>query len=404
MKLEELKNKKVLILGFGREGQDTLKFLKKAFPKKKVAVADARFNKNYLKSVKRCDIVIKSPGIPIHLPRVERAFKEGKVTSQTEIFLQNCPGKVIGVTGTKGKSTTSFWIYQTLKNARLPVKLVGNIGKPALSHLLYAKPKDIFVYEMSSHQLYNLKKSPHVAVLLNIYPEHLDYYRSFKEYALAKANIAKYQRKRDWLIYNAGDKTCWSIARKSRAKKIAIRGSYYELNKAAVKAVAGIFGVKASIKFKELPHRLEFVGEFKKIRFYNDSLSTIPEVAIFALDCLGKDVQTMIMGGFDRGQNFESLAKRILSSKIKNVILFPRTGRKIWQQLRKLQKNKRAIAAFFVNNMRAAVKLAYECTGKNKICLLSPASPSFGIFKNYKERGGLFKKFVKLYGKKTRTP
>ncbi|TSC75687.1 MAG: hypothetical protein G01um101430_181 [Parcubacteria group bacterium Gr01-1014_30] len=390
----------ILILGFGREGKDTLKFLKKVFPQKTISVADAKLDKNYLKTIDNYDVVIKSPGVPIHLPEVEKAYKRSKVTSQTEIFLENCPGKIIGVTGTKGKSTTSFWIYQILKRAGFGVKLVGNIGKPALSHLLGAKPRDIFVYEMSSHQLYGLKSSPHVAVLLNIYPEHLDYYQTLKEYTLAKANITKFQKKTDYFIYNSLSETCRKIAKGSFAQKIPIRGRYYELNKAAAIAAALIFGARGCIKFKTLPHRLEFVGELGKIRFYNDSLSTIPQAATLALEHLGPDVETVILGGFYRGQEFGNLAKKILSSKIKSVILFPTSGEKIWQAILKYQRNPSAVNHFFVNNMADAVKLAYEHTGANKICLLSPASPSFGIFKDYRERGNLFKKYVKLYGKK----
>lgn len=397
MKLNELKNKEILILGFGREGKDTLKFLKGLFPKKKIAVTDAKFNKNYLEAIKNYDVVIKSPGIP---PKVIAPFttKRQKITSQTEIFLENCPGKIIGVTGTKGKSTTCFWAYQTLKKTGLPVKLVGNIERPALSFLSKAKKEDIFIYEMSSHQLYGLKKSPQVAVLLNIYPEHLDYYKSFKEYTAAKANIAKYQTKKDYLIYNSQDKICQKIAKSSKARKIPIYGEYYQLNLAAVKAAAKIFKAPVLTKLKNLPHRLEFIGQFKKINFYNDSLATLPEATIFALNYLGKNVQTLILGGFDRKQDFKSLAKKILKSKIKSVVLFPPSGRRIWRTLQQAQ-DEQLPKHFFVNKMADAVKLAYDLTGKRKICLLSPSSPSFGIFKDYKERGNLFKKWVKKYGK-----
>ncbi len=407
MKLKDLEKKKILILGFKREGKDTIKFLKKIFPKKAFGVGDKDIKKDYLKSLKNYDIIIKSPGIP---PKVIKPFlKKGQtVTSQTEIFFENCPGKIIGITGTKGKSTTSSLIYQILKNWGKKVYLVGNIGKPVLQFLPSATKKDIYVYELSSHQLAGLKKSPHIAVLLNIYREHLDYYSSFKDYIKAKANITKFQTKKDYLVFNAEDKIVLKIAKDSLAKKVRFQGRFYEADFEAAKAVARIFKtpekiIKRTLKgFKGLPHRLEFAGEFKRIKFYNDSLATIPKASILAIEALGENVQTIITGGFERHYDFSQLARTILDSKIKTVILFPTTGQRIWREIVSLAKKKKIKAPkhFFVNNMSDAVKLGYEYTLKGKICLLSSASPSFGIFKDYKERGNLFKKFVKKYAKR----
>ena len=405
MKLNELKTKKVLILGFGKEGQNSFKFLKKLFPEKILKVADQKTDKNYLKKVKDYDVVIKSPGIPIHLPEIEKAYRERKITSQTEIFFDNCPGTIIGITGTKGKSTTASLIYQILKQGKIKVHLVGNIGKPALSFLNKAKIDDVYVYELSSHQLYNLKKSPQIAVLLNIYPEHLDYYKSFKEYTKAKANIGRYQNKADYLIFNSGDKLVREITKKSKAKKIPIQGKYYQLDKTATEAVAKIFKIPSKIvkktikEFKFLPHRLELVGTFRRITFYNDALATIPEATIEAIETLGNKVETIMLGGFERNIEFTKLAKKVLKSKIKNVILFPTTGERIWKKITQLNSTSSLLKHFFVSNMADAVKLAYQYTKKEKICLLSTASSSFSIFKDYKEKGNLFKKYVKKYGK-----
>lgn len=418
MLLKNLKDKKILILGFGKEGIDTFLFLRKMFPKKILGIGDKEkiknqkskiknkkrikwyLGKDYLKAIKKYDIVIKSPGIP---PKEVSSFTK-KIISQTEIFFSNCPGKIIGITGTKGKSTTAFLIYEILKQAGLKVHLVGNIGKPALSFLFSATQKDIYVYELSSHQLYNLKKSPHIAVLLNIYQEHLDYYKNIKEYIRAKSNITLYQSNKDYLIFNPKNKYVKEIAKKSKAKKILIKGKFNLENISAAVKVAELFGIpKKKInqvvkKFKPLSHRLEFVGKFKDINFYNDSLSTIPESAIEAIDFLGKNVETLVLGGFDRGQNFSNLAKAILKSKINTIILLPDTGYRILKEIKR-QRKAPLEKIFFTDNMSDVVKIAFENTKKGKICLLSPASPSFGLFKNYKERGDLFKKYLKKYAK-----
>jgi len=398
MKLKELENKKIVILGFGREGRDTLSFLKKHVSSKEIRIVDPNKEKNYAKEHDDCDLIIKSPGIPFKiLP--QRILK--KVTTQTEIFLQNCPSAVVGVTGTKGKSTTASLIYAVLKKGGIKAYLVGNIGKPALSLLPNLKSDSVVVYEMSSFQLTNLKISPKIAVLLNIYKEHLDYHRSFSEYVAAKSNIAKHQKPSDYLIYNSKDSRLKNIAQKSKAKKIPIEGKYYQLDTEAARRVGEIFGIssqkiEAAVKsFKPLPHRLEYVGKFKGIEFYNDSLSTIPETAIEALDCLGDKVQTLIAGGHDRGLDFEKLAKRISRSKVETLILFPKTGKRIWESLKDKKSN--IVRHFFTSSMEEAVRLGYKHTKPGKTCLLSPSSPSFGIFKDYAERGEAFKKFVKKF-------
>ena len=282
MKIKELENKKVLILGIGREGLDTLDYLRKVFPKKKFAIADQKegldnktkksvsgmdlfLGEDYLKNVKDFDVIIKSPGIPFF------KYKE-KLTSQTELFFDNCPSKIIGITGTKGKSTVASLVHSIVKGSYL----VGNIETPSLSFLSKLKKEDIVVYELSSHQLMNLKKSPHIAVFLNIYPEHLDYYKDFKEYFSAKKNIYKYQEKSDYLIFNP------EIDPKTKASKIEIdikdfapflkdNQQFLEIthidNLIAVLNVAKLLDIpekeitSALNKYKRLPHRLESFSE-----------------------------------------------------------------------------------------------------------------------------------------------
>lgn len=443
MTIDNLKSKKVLILGLGREGLDSFKFIQKIFPDKKFGIADKaelkdldaniqklilnkgpvfHLGKNYLRALKKYDIIIKSPGIP---PKVIVPFisKKQRITSQTDIFFENCTGKIIGVTGTKGKSTTTSLIYEILKQNRLKVHLIGNIGRPVLSFLFNAKPDDIYVYELSSHQLYNFKKSPHIAVFLNIYPEHLDYYENFKEYLKAKQNITRYQKSEDFIIFNPQNKEVRETAKISKAKKIPIRienvgrtikikeipleGKFNLQNIEAAIIIGRIFGisnrdiVRVIKKFKPLEHRLELVGTYRGITFYNDSLATAPEATIGAINTFKGKVQTIMLGGFDRGIDYYSkLAKTVLENKIKNIILFPTTGEKIWKDICSQNRKRYFLPkAFFVNNMKDAVVLAYKYTSKGKICLLSPACASFGIFKNYKERGDLFKKYVKKLGK-----
>jgi UDP-N-acetylmuramoylalanine--D-glutamate ligase len=445
MNLESLGKTRVLILGFGKEGIDSFKLLRKLFPKKIIEVADKRpFNKldgeakrllgsderkelylgeTYLDDLGKYDFILKSPGVPFYLSELEEARGEGvEITSQTEIFLDNCPGLVIGVTGTKGKSTTASLINAILRRSMLKTHLVGNIGKPALSLLSQATEEDIYVYEMSSHQLSTLKQSPTIAVFLNIFAEHLDYYVDFEQYVQAKSNIANYQDESDYLIYNGNDILVEEVASGSKAEKIdfnnidldniisreeiPLKGDFNRENIKAAVAVARIFKIpdekikEAISKFRPLPHRLEFIGEFKGIEFYNDALSTIPEATIAAMKTLGDNVETIILGGHEREQRFDELAELVLESNIRNVILFPTTGERIWKIMKLINQQKKIGKmpnSFPVENMEDAVRIAYENTDEGKICLLSTASPSFGIFKDYKEKGELFKKYVKEF-------
>ncbi len=428
MTLKELATKKILILGFGREGQDTLLFLRKNFPKKIIGIADQNkhvfsgrkkhvilhLGENYLKALKDYDVIIKAPGIP---PFKVAPFlkKHHVVTSQTEIFFDECPSTIIGITGTKGKSTTSSLIHAVLKEGGFNAHLIGNIGEPVLSYLSKTKPEDIFVYELSSFQLTLLKRSPAIAVFLNLYPEHLDYYQgNFLAYARAKANITKHQTQTDFLIYNAKDPLVSKVAEKSKAQKIPFvmpklglgtpkpsLGIIASLEPA--KLIGKLFGIpqkkiqKALKEFKPLPHRLEKVGEWKGITFYNDSLATIPEATCAALDMLGPKVHTLIAGGYDRGLTFEKLGKKIWESSVQTLILFPDTGEKILASMQKPPQS------FFANTMEEAIRLSYSHTPKGKICLLSPAASSFNMFKDYKDRGEQFTKLAKKYGSRTKS-
>lgn len=435
MELTKFKNKKTLILGIGREGWDNLQFLHKFAPEAILGVSDrvemaslapkiidfikkhkikTFFGKNYLSEIRNYDVIVKSPGIPIHLPEIEQAFFENKVISQTQIFFDNCLGTIIGVTGTKGKSTTSSLIYEVIRAGDLSVELLGNIGKPVLSYLESDNKGKIYVYELSAHQLYKLNKSPHISILTNLFPEHLDYYADYEEYIRAKESIAIHQTEDDYFIYNSENAECENIAKKSLAQKIAY-GQYawqftgktkligkFNLENAKIAAIVGrILNIsekainKAIEGFEPLPHRLEFVGEYNGVKFYNDSLSTIQESAIAGIDAFGDDVTCLIAGGHERNQPFDKLAKKIIQSNINTLILFLPTGKRIWNNIEKeiaLTKANRELRHFFVTTMNEAVDLSLKHAEKNKICLMSCASASFGNFKDYAQRGEFLKR------------
>lgn len=438
MKIEELKNKKILILGAGREGLDTLEYLKKNLKNQSFGIADEKnlkefstdikkllkskkinihFGKNYLKSLKKYEVIIVSPGIS---PKIFESFlnKSHQLTTATQIFFNQCKGKIIGITGTKGKSTTSSLLYSMLKKGGIKAFLVGNIGKPALKALESDKKDNVYVFELSSYQLNYLKTSPHISVFLNVFPEHLNWHKGLKDYSKAKSNILLYQIKEDYLFYNNKDKTVNRLAKKGKAKKFPIvinkfidnlykksnlLGSFQKLNIAAAIDVAKLFNIpkkdiiKTIKSFKPLEHRLEFVGKYKGISFYNDSISTVPQSTIAAINSLEK-VETIILGGFDRGGiKYNELANIIIKKEIKNLVFFPTTGKKIWRAIRK--KTNKKFNVLFTTKMDSAIKFVYENAERKSNCLLSPASPSFNQFKNFEERGKSFKKYIMKYGK-----
>ncbi|MDA1337353.1 MAG: UDP-N-acetylmuramoyl-L-alanine--D-glutamate ligase [bacterium] len=444
MIIEELTDKKILILGFAREGRDTLKFLQQHFPSKVFGIADEKeslanlpkkkvklfLGKKYLRAIRQYDVVVKSPGIPLKM--VQPLLKKSQsLTSETDIFFSLCQGTIIGVTGTKGKSTTSSLIYSVLKEGGKKVQLVGNIGKPALQFLARQTTEDIFVFELSSFQLEHLGQSPHIAVLLNLYQEHLNHHGTFSAYAKAKANITAHQSESDFLIFNKDDKEVLKIAKKSKAQKIPFIKKSVSPFLAPIEPallIGKLFSIpqsniqKAIKDFQPLPHRLENVGTYKGITFINDSLATIPEATIGALDALGKNVSTLIAGGYDRGISMTQLARRIEKSSITTLILFPDTGKNILNALRnrgnflargRLKRhrsqrnyppNAKQLAfgpknIFFTDNMKEAVKLAYLHTKRRGSCLLSPAASSFNLFHDYKDRGDQFKKAAKQYAR-----
>lgn len=428
--LEAFVDKKILILGFAREGQSTLLFLRKYFPRKTFFIADqneyevkdkftkTNFGENYLTNLSDFDVVIKSPGIPNKLSEIVIAKKHDvEFTSQTKIFFELCLGVIIGVTGTKGKSTTTALIHHILQSNKQDSILLGNIGKPCLDYVDQDFGRDkIFCFELSSHQLSDLDISPHIAVLLNVFPEHLDYYADFSDYLGAKINITRYQTADDYLIFNeetpefGNIKTltkakCMSFSSKSAKHfkgKTSLVGEHNLLNTAAAVEVCKLFNIsekellKSLKTFRPLETRLETIGEFKKITFVEDALATIPEATIAAINSFPNQIGSMILGGSDRGQDFSKLAQKIISERIQTLVFFPTTGERIWQEIEKLKPDY-SIKHFFVDSMDEAVRLCFENTDSGKVCLLSTASPSFSIFKDYKDKSNQFRKSIDKY-------
>ena len=449
--IDFLSNKKIIILGFGLEGKSTYNFIRKNLPTKQL---DIRYNKenieeereylnkdkfisfitgeDYLKDLEKYDVILKSPGISFK--DIDISKFEDKIFSQLELFLEFTKSHTIGITGTKGKSTTSTLIYEMIKNQGKSVELLGNIGTPIFDELEKIKEDTIVVLEISSHALQYVKKSPQISILLNLYEEHLDHYKSFKEYGDAKFNIFKFQNEDDVAIFNLENeeiskrnypfkKTDYAITINNFANNLTnntiyknesyiyynnkkiynvdlsrkLKGNHNLNNIMFILAVSNILNldlnktVQTISEFNPLEHRLEYVGKFDDVEYYNDSIATVPEATIESIKAL-ENINTLIVGGNDRGVNQEKLINFLNESSIENIICLPKTGEYIYEAVDKNTKTK-----VMVNSMEEAVKYAKKLTKKNTICLMSPAASSYGYFKNFKERGNKFKEYVKKY-------
>lgn len=397
--------KKVAILGYGREGRVTKQYLKEQYPHLSIRVLDKSRSKNYLLKQTSFDMVVKTPGIPKELVPVY-------YTTATNIFFATVPHRqIIGVTGSKGKSTTASLIYALLKEGGIDVQLLGNIGGPMLEALLHKKSRNaetVYVLELSSYQLDDIQASPHIAVVSNLFPEHLNYHGSLQNYYAAKYNITAYQRAEDYLLVNPKVKELgqWQTRAQRQAvaaslplteSEIPLLGEHNRDNLRAAVAVAELFGISqdtaasAIRKFKGLPHRLENVGTYRGITFYDDAISTSPESTIEALNSL-KNVGVLFLGGEDRGYNFTNLESLVRSLGIKHIVLFPKSGERIFTSTDNLNLLK-------TKSMKEAVAFAYQHAEPGQIVLLSTASPSYSVWKNFIEKGNEFQKYVKKYGR-----
>lgn len=444
--ISELQDKSILILGFGREGRSTYNFLKTHNVKCKIGIADKNdvtdeeilkdnvtlhIGENYLNAMNEYDVVMKSPGIS--LKDVDLTNLREKITSQTELFFKYGKDKIIGITGTKGKSTTSSLIYNML-NKTYNTLLVGNIGLPAFNMIDDFEKTDYYVYELSSHQLEFVRHSPHIAVLLNMFEDHLDHYVSYEAYKEAKRNIFKYQKENDWYVYNSemadilnldnkivantikvGKSECTTCYTENEVninirnnsykislpEKINLNGKHNIYNIAVAMSVAKLLDVsdenilEGLNSFKALPHRLETIGTFNEITYIDDSIATIPEAVISAVNSMD-NVDTVLIGGMDRNIDYDSLIDFIIEDNVPNVILMYDSGKRIYNEVKKHSTMSNVI---FAETLEKAVELATQITSKGKICLLSPAAASYGIFKNFEERGDKFKEYVIKYNK-----
>lgn len=441
---EYLKNKgSILILGFGREGKSTYNLIRSIDSNIELGIADLKditdeevkndsnikfyIGDNYLDACYKYDVIIKGPGVIIkdYLPIDVRE----KITCQTDLFVKFCSAKTIGITGTKGKSTTTSLLYHILKNLSKKAILMGNIGIPVFDKIDEIEEDSICVMELGCHQLEYMKNSPNISVILNVYEEHLDHYLSMDHYVNSKKNIYRYQKENDYVLLGNNE----YLKDKDIKSNVIYEGNlndncFYKENGNLVisinskKDIIPITNIKTQLQgehnltnilvcltiisilnlnieeaiatipsFKGLPHRMEYVGTFNDVSYYDDSIATSIPSVIFAIDTL-KNVDTVIIGGMDRGLDYTDLVDYLNKSQVNNILLLPDTNIRINKLFEDVSTNKNVL---MVKNMEEAVKIAKEITNKGKSCLLSPAAASYGFYKNFEERGNHFQELVK---------
>ncbi len=435
-----IEGKKILILGFGREGKSTWHMLKKTGGYRELDIADQNFvvldeenpgklitGSEYQHVLNDYDLVFKSPGIVLeHEPSAYRC----RIVSQTEVFFERYRDQIVGITGTKGKSTTTTLLHHVLKEAGVPVLLAGNIGVPVLNIADQVKEDTVIVVELSSHQLEYMTVSPRISVLTNIHEEHLDHYGTMEKYVAAKENIYRHQKEGDLFFCNeenlpaAG--TCAakviSVGLESDTADIQIYdtrvvygersftipegemqlfGHHNYFNIGVVYGIAGEFGLdnesvkKGLITYETLPHRLQYFGTYNGVKYFDDSISTICDTTIQALSSL-KDVNTVLIGGMDRGIDYGDLITFLSGHPVEHIILMAATGKRIYQEILRYYPDFKGIRRIScTDTLKKAVEIAIRVTAPGTSCVLSPAAASYGIFKNFEERGEMFQKWVK---------
>lgn len=427
--------KSVCILGFGREGRATYDILSRYCSPERIAISDLNninceinnLSENvelicggdYQKCLDDFDIVFKSPGIVLEKQPEELKCR---ITSETQVFFEVYREQIIGITGTKGKSTVSSLIYHILKESGKECRLAGNIGIPVFSIAEEMTDDTIVVCELSCHQLEYMTVSPACAIFLNLFEEHLDHYGTMERYHRAKKNIFIHQEEGDCLLINSTIAPRLSnayvhtiSAEDSKAdiyvsngivdnnnngdtyiiptEKIKLLGVHNHYNIAAAYFITAPFVSykefeSALCSFNPLAHRLEFVAEINGVRWYDDSISTACATAIEALKSVPAPT-TVLIGGMDRGIDYTTLVDYLKAAGV-NVVCMETSGKRVYDML----KDADTPHIYYVPHLEEAVKLAAEITPVGKSCVMSPAAASYGIFKNFEERGDVFKSLV----------
>jgi len=418
---------KIAIAGYGIEGESNYRYWSsnsdneitiadQKIPKCEIPLGvDTIINENAFEKLYDFDLVVRTAGLN---PR--KIKTNGKIWSATNEFFTNCTAQIIGITGSKGKGTTASLIASILESSGKKVWLVGNIGSPALDILGQITPNDVVVYELSSFQLWDIEKSPHIAVILFIEQEHLDNHSDMNDYVQAKANITKYQTKDDILIYYQSNYYAKNISDNSKASLIGYPNTetahvfeeyfYYNEQKicsvnslgivgnfnqdnacAAINAVWGFTNdidaiEKGLSSFKGLPHRLQLIRELDGVKYFDDSIATIPGAAIAALRAFDNS-KVIILGGSSKGSDFTNLGHELNKHDVK-AILIGEEAEKIAHSCKVAGFSNFEIISDFT--MDSLIKKAQLLSKPGGVVLLSPACASFDLFNNYSDRGDKF--------------
>jgi UDP-N-acetylmuramoylalanine--D-glutamate ligase len=402
--------------------------------------ADAQLGETYLDNLDRFDLLVRTPGLnpkKIVAANPDAPNILSKVTSSVNEFFEKCPAPIIGITGTKGKGTTSTLIYKMLQAAGKKAFIGGNIGIAPLTFLHEVTPDSIVVLELSSFQLVDFVHTPSIAVFLMLAPEHLDWHASIKEYYGAKQNIFAKQTIDDLLVYNGANEITTGVVEDAKSTKVPYfvpanggevvktNGAYVDgdfiyhgetrvcavrdvalLGRhnlenvcAAITAVWKIIGGDIAVikqvvsEFSGLEHRLEFVREVDGVKYYNDSFATTPEATIAAMKALDQP-KVLILGGHDKGVPLFSVATEAANTEVRGIITIGDTGPKLAQLLR--DRGEENIIEG-LQTMPEIVVAAKNMAQAGDVVLLSTACASFGMFKDYKDRGNQFKETVQNF-------